>query len=166
DCRAAARVALQVAQALAYAHGLGVLHRDIKPSNVLLDDRGTAWVADFGLARLEGDDALTAPGDVVGTLRYVAPERFRGQDDARSDVYGLGLTLYEMLTLRPAFDETDRARLTDQVLHADPPRPRALDPSVPYDLETVVLKAIDRDPAGRYARAADLAEDLGRFLDD
>src|SRR5262249_8548741 len=109
-----ARVGLQVAQALAYAHGRGVLHRDIKPSNLLLDESGVVWVTDFGLAKGEGDD-LTETGDFLGTLRYMAPERFRGACDARADVYGLGLTLYELLTLRPAFTDSVQARLLDQV---------------------------------------------------
>src|SRR5262249_998699 len=100
--RSVARVALHVAEALEYAHGEGVLHRDIKPSNLLLDARGVVWVTDFGLAHLEGSDNLTQAGDVVGTLRYMAPERFRGQSHASGDVYSLGLTLYELLTLRPA----------------------------------------------------------------
>src|SRR5262249_14322669 len=111
-----ARVGLQVAEALEYAHGHGVLHRDIKPSNLLLDVQGTVWVADFGLAKAMADtDGLAQEGDVLGTLRYMAPERFRGQSDARSDVYALGLTLYELLTLRPAFDQDDRDRLILQV---------------------------------------------------
>src|SRR5207249_10858177 len=101
--RSVARVGVQVAEALAYAHQQGILHRDIKPSNLLLETQGTIWVTDFGLVKEEGSGELTSPGDIVGTLRYMAPERFQGQADARSDVYGLGLTLYEMLTLTPAF---------------------------------------------------------------
>ena len=91
----------------------GVLHRDVKPSNLLLDVRGTLWVTDFGLAKLSDSEDLTHTGDILGTLRYMAPERFRGQSDVRSDVYGLGLTLYELLALRPAFEEADRSRLID-----------------------------------------------------
>jgi serine/threonine protein kinase/WD40 repeat protein len=159
-----ARVGLQAAQALTYAHGRGVLHRDIKPSNLLLDESGVVWVTDFGLAKGEGDD-LTKSGDFLGTLRYMAPERFRGACDARADVYGLGLTLYELLTLRPAFSDSDQARLLDQVHYQNPPRPRSVDPRIPRDLETVVLKAMDKDPARRYQTADDLADDLQRFLD-
>jgi WD40 repeat protein/tetratricopeptide (TPR) repeat protein len=161
-----ARVGIQVAEALAYAHGQGVLHRDIKPSNLLLDTEGTVWVTDFGLAKAADSDDLTHTGDIVGTLRYMPPERFGGHGDARSDVYALGLTLYELLTLRPAFDEANRARLIEQVLHAEPPRPRKLNPAVPRDLETVVLKATSRDPAHRYPTAAEMAEDLKRFVED
>src|SRR5262249_7796924 len=121
------RIGVQVADALAYAAGQGVLHRDIKPSNLLLDDTGNVWVTDFGLAKADTDGAnLTPTGDVIGTLRYMAPERFNGQGDVRSDVYGLGLTLYELLALRPAFDEADRNKLVRQVLQDEPVRPRKL----------------------------------------
>src|SRR5262249_14221404 len=120
-----ARVGMQVADALAHAAGQGVLHRDIKPANLLLDDTGNVWVTDFGLAKAASDsDDLTHTGDVVGTLRYMAPERFSGQGDLRSDVYSLGLTLYELLALRPAFDETNRNKLVKEVLHGEPARPR------------------------------------------
>jgi WD40 repeat protein/serine/threonine protein kinase len=162
-----ARVGLQVADALAHAAAQGILHRDIKPSNLLLDDTGNVWVTDFGLAKAASDgDDLTHTGDIVGTLRYMAPERFNGKVDLRSDVYSLGLTLYELMALRPAFDETDRNRLVKQVLHDEPPRPRKLNPAVPRDLETVVLKAIARDPAHRYQTPAEMAEDLKRFVED
>jgi WD40 repeat protein len=163
--RSIARIGQQVASALAYAHARGVIHRDIKPSNLLLDAAGVVWVTDFGLAKTE-DDGLTSPGDVVGTVRYMAPERFRGESDARSDVYGLGLTLYELLVLYPAFDSPDRLRLIDQVKTREPTRPRTLDPRIPRDLETIVLKAIDKDPKRRYQSADDLAEDLHRFIGD
>lgn len=138
-----ARVGVQVADALAHAASQGILHRDIKPSNLLLDDTGNVWVTDFGLAKAAGDgDDLTQTGDVVGTLRYMAPERFSGQGDLRSDTHSLGLTLYELLALRPAFGEADRNKLVKQVLHDEPVRPRKVNPDVPRDLETVVLKAI------------------------
>jgi eukaryotic-like serine/threonine-protein kinase len=161
-----ARVGRQVAEALAYAHGQRILHRDIKPSNLLLDTRGTVWVADFGLAKASEGEDLTHTGDVVGTLRYLAPERLRGQSGPRGDVYSLGLTLYELLTLRPAFEATDRERLIQQVTQGDPARPRQLDAGVPRDLETIVLKAIAREPAQRFATATALAEDLQRYLED
>ena len=152
-------------QALAYAHARGIVHRDIKPSNLLLDTAGVVWVTDFGLAKAE-DDGLTSTGDILGTLRYMAPERFRGEGDGRADIYALGLTLYELLTLRPAFDSTDRLRLIEQVKAEEPARPRSLDPRIPRDLETIVLKAIDKDPERRYQTAEELAEDLRRFLAD
>jgi WD40 repeat protein len=164
-CRNVARIGRQVAEALAYAHARGVIHRDIKPSNLLLDAAGVVWVTDFGLAKTE-DHALTQAGDILGTIRYMAPERFRGEDDGRADIYALGLTLYELLVLRPAFAAEDRLRLIDQISRVEPARPRSLEPRIPVDLETIVHKAIDKEPGRRYATAAALAEDLERFLDD
>ena len=161
-----ARIGAQVADALAYAHSQGVLHRDIKPSNLLLDNHGTVWVTDFGLAKLDDQQNLTGSGDILGTLRYMPPEAFEGRHDARGDVYSLGITLYEMLALRPAFDETDRARLIRLVTADAPPRLRKLNRDVPRDLETVIHKAIDRDPEHRYQTAAELADDLRLFVED
>jgi len=160
-----ARIGVQVAEALAYAHGQGILHRDIKPSNLLLDRDGNVWVADFGLAKAIGSDDLTHTGDIVGTVRYMAPERFRGEGDARADIYALGLTLYELLALKPAFDEQDRAKLIHRVTQEDPPRLRKLNRRVPPDLETIVHKAIAREPGQRYATAQAVVEDLNRFLE-
>jgi serine/threonine protein kinase/WD40 repeat protein len=164
-CRNAARIGQQVAEALAYAHARGVVHRDIKPSNLLLDTAGVVWVTDFGLAKTD-DAGLTQTGDLVGTLRYMAPERFQGACDAGADVYALGLTLYELLVLRPAFTAADRLRLMERIARQEPPRPRALDPRIPRDLETVVLKAMDKDPRRRYPSAEALADDLRHFLAD
>jgi hypothetical protein len=161
-----AQIGVQVAEALAYAHQQGVLHRDIKPSNLLLDLQGTIWITDFGLAKAAAEADLTRTGDIIGTLRYMAPERFRGTSDPRSDVYGLGMTLYELLTLGPAFVGIDRERLIHQITQSEPPRPSQLNPEVPRDLETIVLKAIDREPSHRSQTADELAEDLQRFLDD
>jgi WD40 repeat protein len=161
-----ARIGMQVGEALQYAHDHGVLHRDVKPSNLLLDARGTVWVTDFGLAKTDDQENLTRPGDIVGTLRYMAPELFQGKVDCRSDVYSLGLTLYELLSMRPAFDETNRHRLLRQVLHDSPPRLRALDRHIPRDLETIAHKAIEREPSRRYQTAGDLADDLKRYLHD
>jgi WD40 repeat protein/tetratricopeptide (TPR) repeat protein/serine/threonine protein kinase len=162
-----ARIGLQVADALAYAHAQGTIHRDIKPSNLLLDTQGTVWVTDFGLAKAIADqDNLTHTGDIVGTLRYMAPERFQGKSDARGDIYGLGLTLYELLAFRSAFEESDRNRLIHQLTHEEPPALRKLNPQVPRDLETIVHKALARDPGHRYATAAELADDLRRFVED
>jgi hypothetical protein len=164
-CRQVARMGLQVAEALAYAHGRGVVHRDIKPSNLLLDRAGIVWVSDFGLAKTQ-EQALTETGDLVGTVRYMAPERFGGVCDVRADVYALGLTLYELLVLQPAFDGQDRLHLVEQIGRQEPARLRTLDPRIPRDLETLVMKAIEKDPRRRYASADDLAEDLRRFLAD
>ena len=143
-----ARIGQQVASALNYAHQRGIIHRDIKPSNLLLDTAGTVWLTDFGLAKTDDDD-LTRTGDVLGTFRYMAPERFQGQCDARADIYALGLTLYEMLTLRPAFDSPDRLRLIEQIKQSEPLRPRSIESRIPRDLETIVLKAMDREPKRR-----------------
>lgn len=161
-----ADIGLQVAQALQYAHSQGTLHRDIKPSNLLLDDLGTVWIADFGLAKHEEHEDLTHSGDLVGTLRYMAPEQFSGRASRQTDVYSLGLTLYELATLHPAFDELDRRRLILQVTQETPVSPRRLCPSIPRDLETIILKSIAREPQQRYPSAAELAEDLRRFLED
>jgi len=164
--RSVARIGLQAAEGLAYAHEQGILHRDIKPSNLLLDAHGIVWIADFGLAKATTDDDLTHTGDIVGTIRYMAPERFRGHCDARSDVYGLGLTLYELLARRPAFDEADRGKLIQQVTESEPPSLRKLNRAIPLELATVVHKAIEREPSHRYQSAEDLAEDLRRFIED
>jgi WD40 repeat protein/serine/threonine protein kinase len=164
--RSVAHVGVQVAEALDYAHRQGVLHRDIKPSNLLLDTQGRVWVTDFGLAKAVGSDELTHPGDVVGTLRYMAPERFQGKSEPQSDEYSLGITLYELLTLRPAFTDPNRARLINRIAHEEPPRPRQVDRRIPLDLETIVLKAMDKEPDRRYASVGEVAEDLRRFLTD
>jgi serine/threonine protein kinase/Flp pilus assembly protein TadD len=164
--RSVAQVGVQVAEALIYVHGQGVLHRDIKPANLLLDTQGVVWVTDFGLARVDGSDELTDPGDIIGTLRYLAPERFQRQADPRSDVFGLGLTLYEMATLSPVYQVTERAQVIEQILHQEPRRPSSIDPSIPHDLETIILKAMAKEPAQRYQSAEELAQDLHRFLAD
>jgi serine/threonine protein kinase/tetratricopeptide (TPR) repeat protein len=168
--RETARLGLQAALALEHAHGIGVIHRDIKPSNLLIDGRGHLWVTDFGLARLPQEEFdLTRTGDLVGTLRYMSPEQVRaerGGVTAATDVYSLGATLYELLTLRPAFDAPDRQGLVRMILEDEPVPPRRIDPSLPRDLETIILKAMEKEPAARYGSAADLADDLRRFLDD
>jgi serine/threonine protein kinase len=163
-----ANIGRQVADALEYAHKQGILHRDIKPSNLLLDLRGTVWVTDFGLAKVAGPGAenLTHTGDILGTLRYMPPEAFEGQSDARSDVYSLGLTLYELLALRPAFDERDRNKLIKQVTTGEAAALDRVRRETPRDLVTIIQKAIDREPSRRYATAEDFASDLQRFLDD
>src|SRR5262249_52320034 len=136
------------------------------PSNLLLDTQGIVWVTDFGLAKAEGTDELTQAGDIVGTVRYMAPERFDGRSLPQSDVYALGLTLYELLTLRPAFEDNNKGRLIQKGLHEPPVPLRRLDPHAPRALDTVVLKCLAKDPAERYATAEALAEDLRRFLAD
>jgi serine/threonine protein kinase/WD40 repeat protein len=161
-----AGIGVQVADALAYAHAQGIVHRDIKPSNLLLDNRGIVWVTDFGLAKTDDQQNLTHTGDILGTLRYMPPEAFGGKVDSRGDVYALGLTLYEMLAFRPAFDEKERGRLVKQVTGEAPPPLRRLNSEVPRDLETIVQKAIEREPSHRYASASELADDLRRFVDD
>jgi serine/threonine protein kinase/WD40 repeat protein len=163
--RGIARLGIQAAEALAHAHAHGLVHRDIKPANLLLDRNGTIWVTDFGLARTEGAEELTSPGDVVGTLRYMAPERFRGESGPSSDIYSLGASLYELLTLRPAFPGSHRLQVVGAIVQGQPVRPRKLDPLIPRDLETIVLKAMSREPSHRFASAAELARELGRFVD-
>lgn len=165
-----AQLGLQAAEALEHAHSLGVIHRDVKPSNLIVDLAGRLWVTDFGLARIAcGDEGPTSSGDLVGTLRYIPPEQIRGERgaaDPRADIYALGVTLYEAVTLRPLFDARDRTALIGQILNDEPPAPRTIEPTVPRDLETIILKAMDKIPAGRYATAHDLADDLRCFLED
>jgi serine/threonine protein kinase len=167
-CRSVAGLGRQAALALEHAHQAGVVHRDVKPSNLLVDVRGQLWVTDFGLAQVNGDAGLTMTGEMLGTLRYASPEQAlarRGVVDHRSDIYSLGATLYELLTLRPPFEGRDRNELLRQIAHDDPPSPRSLAPSVPRELETIVLKAMRKEPADRYANAAEMADDLQRFLE-
>ncbi len=163
--RSLAHIGRQVAGGLAYAHTRGIVHRDIKPSNLLLDTEGVVWITDFGLAKGD-DEGLTQSGDILGTIRYMAPERFRGESDVRGDVYALGLTLYELLTLRCGFSGSDRLKVIEQIKTEEPERPRVIDPRIPRDLETIVLKAIEKDPKARYRSAEAMGEDLRRFLAD
>jgi eukaryotic-like serine/threonine-protein kinase len=164
--RFVARVGAQAAEALDYAHSQGILHRDVKPPNLLIDEHQSIWITDFGLAKLTGQDDLTASGDVLGTLRYLAPEALRGQTDHRGDVYSLGLTLYELLTLNAPFGGLSPSELLRHVNEEQPVRPRKIAPAIPRDLETIVLKAIAREPDHRYRSAGALAADLRRFLED
>jgi serine/threonine protein kinase len=164
--RRVAEIGLQAAGALEYAHSQGTLHRDIKPANLLLDSRGFVWITDFGLAKHMDDDGLSQTGDVVGTLRYMAPEQLSGRADARSDIYSLGLTLYELITLGPAYRESDTKSLIKAIAEGRSTRPRRLRPEIPRDLETIVVKSISREPAQRYSSAGELRADLQRFLDD
>jgi eukaryotic-like serine/threonine-protein kinase len=155
---------VQAAEGL--AHAQGILHRDIKPSNLLLDAHGTLWITDFGLAKFEGSVDITQPGEFVGTLRYMPHERLEGKGDARSDIYALGVTLYEMLTLSPPFTGSDRVGLVGQISNQTPTPPTKLAPLLPRDLETIVLKAMAREAASRYPTARELANDLRRFLEN
>ena len=164
--REVARLGAQVADALDYAHRQGVIHRDIKPPNLLLDTRGNVWVTDFGLAKLVEGDELSQSHDLVGTLRFMAPERFRGVTHPLGDVYSLGATLYELLTLKPAFAERDQARLINQITHESPAPLRRHDHRIPRDLETLVLKALAKEPKDRFATAGELGAELRRFLEN
>src|SRR5262249_49695713 len=158
---------IQAAEALHYAHERGIIHRDIKPGNLLLDKEGKLWITDFGLARIDGEANLTMSGDLLGTLRYMSPEQAAGSREAvdrRSDIYSLGVTLYELLALRPALDGSDREKLLRQLVDGQPRALRKHDRAIPADLETIIFKAIAYDPAERYASAAELAGDLGRFF--
>lgn len=165
--RTIARLVSQAAEALDYAHQNGVVHRDIKPANLMVDAAGNLWITDFGLAQVHADAGLTQTGDLLGTLRYISPEQAGGPRalvDHRTDVYSLGATLYELLTLRPIFDGADRRTLLHQIMHEDPRLPRSIDRTIPPDLETIVLKAIGKYPADRFATAGEMADDLNRFL--
>lgn len=161
-----ASIGLQAAEALAYATSQGVVHRDIKPANVLIDLQGTAWIADFGLAKTTEENNLTRSGEFVGTVRYLPPERLRGIDDARGDIYGLGATLYELATLRQPFADCDGARMLAQVLDVEPARPRSIEREIPRDLETIIVKAMAKDLGDRYQTPAHVASDLRNFLQD
>ncbi len=159
------RMGRQVAESLQYAHERGILHRDIKPGNLLIDPLGSVWVTDFGLAKMDDGD-LTEAGDVIGTLRYLPPEAFDGRTDARSDIYSLGLTLYELLALRSPFNDRDRSRTVQQISQAQiVPLPKVA-AGVPRDLATIVGKATQRDPRDRYQTAQQMADDLNRFVSD
>jgi serine/threonine protein kinase/tetratricopeptide (TPR) repeat protein len=166
---AIARLGIDAALALEHAHELGVVHRDIKPSNLMLDSRGHLWVTDFGLAQIQGDNKLTMTGDLLGTLRYMSPEQALAKRvivDQRTDVYSLGATLYELMTLQPVFAGADRQELLRQIAFEEPKQPRRLNKTIPAELETIVLKALEKNPAERFATAKELADDLERFAKD
>lgn len=162
-----ARIAAEVADGLMHAHECGVLHRDVKPSNVLLDKNGVARLSDFGLARMYGNATLTATGTMLGTLRYASPEQLRGTPtalDERSDVYSLGVMLWEMVAGKRLFEAEDRNSIISQVLNVEAPRPSSLEAKVPRDLETVIARALAKEPADRYVSARDFGGDLRRYL--
>ena len=167
--RNVARLGIEAAEALEHAHQEGIIHRDIKPANLMVDAKGNLWVTDFGLARLQSDSGLTITGDLLGTLRYMSPEQALGKRvliDGRTDIYSLGATLYELLTLQPAFDGRDRQELLRRIADEEPRSPRKLNGSVPRELETILLKALSKEPESRYATARELADDLRRFLEN
>ncbi|CAN5320849.1 hypothetical protein BH10PLA2_BH10PLA2_04370 [soil metagenome] len=167
--RSAANLGVRAAQALEHAHGQGIVHRDVKPANLLVDGRGNLWITDFGLAHCQSQGALTMTGDLIGTLRYMSPEQALAQKvaiDHRTDIYSLGATLYELLTLEPLFHGRDRQELLRQIAFEEPTSPRRLNNAIPAELETIVLKSLEKNPADRYATAQELADDLERFLKD
>ena len=166
--RSIARLGIQAAEALAYAHEQGVVHRDVKPANLLLDRRGDLWVADFGMANVAGDAGLTRTGDLPGTSRYMSPEQASGHRaliDRRTDIYALGATIYELLALRPAVPGEHHQEILRRIAEDEPHALHRLNPGVPRDLATIIAKAMSKDPARRYETAWQMADDLGRFLE-
>ena len=161
-----AKLGEQAALGLEHAHQQGVIHRDVKPANLLIDRDGKLSITDFGLARITTDPGVTMTGDLVGTMRYMSPEQAMAKRiivDPRTDIYSLGITLYELVTLRPAFEADDRQALLTKIMFANPLSPQQLDSRIPSDLETIIQKAIEKDPQHRYATMADFADDLHRF---
>jgi len=168
--RKVAELGIQAAEALDHAHQLGIVHRDIKPGNLMVDGTGRLWVTDFGLAHMQsGEASLTMTGQALGTPRYMSPEQAlakRVPIDHRTDVYSLGVTLYELLALRPAFTSEDRHELLRQIAFEEPAKPRRLERAVPAELETIILKAMEKRPQDRYPTARELADDLRNWLHD
>lgn len=157
----------EVADALHHAHQNGVTHRDVKPSNLLLASDGRLSVTDFGLARMFEQPGMTVTGEFVGTPAYMSPEQItagRIPVDHRTDIYSLGATLYELLTLRPPFAADGRDKLLAMVIQKDPASPRSVNPNVPRDLDTICMKCLEKDPDRRYSSASDLADDLRRYV--
>ncbi len=164
-----AQFAAVIADALDHAHQRGIVHRDIKPANLMIDSSGKPWVADFGLAHIESSPEMTMTGDLLGTARYMSPEQVLGDragTDGRTDIYSLGVTLYELITLKIPFDADGREELLRQILDEQPVAPTRLNPRVPRDLETIVLKCLEKNSEDRYATAGELADDLRRFVAD
>jgi tetratricopeptide (TPR) repeat protein len=165
--KAVAELGIQAAEALEHAHSVGIVHRDIKPANLMIDGHGKLWITDFGLARTAADAGLTMTGDVLGTLRYMSPEQAlakHGLVDHRTDIYSLGVTLYELMTGMPAVVGANREQILNSITLDEPRPPRALVAGIPQDLETIVLKSMSREPNERYSTARELANDLRRFL--
>jgi len=161
-----ANIGKQVALALAHAHDAGVLHNDIKPANLLLEASGHVVVTDFGIGRRVDDSAAGGGEHPIGTLRYMAPERLLGFSDARSDVYSLGATLYELVTQTPAFAAEEKRELAELILNARPRPLREMVPQIPRPLETIIMNAIAKEPRDRYPTASAMATDLLRFNSD
>jgi len=162
-----ALVISEVAEALAYAHNKGIIHRDVKPSNLMLTRDGRLILLDFGIARICQEQAMTLTGSFVGTPRYMSPEQIRGRSGEAShysDIYSLGVTLYELLTLETLFDGNSHEQVIHRILNEDPARPRQLDRRIPIDLETICCKAMEKEPSRRYQNADAMAEDLRRYL--
>jgi serine/threonine protein kinase/WD40 repeat protein len=176
--RSVAGVIMEAAEALQHAHTAGIFHRDVKPSNIMVDTNGECWLIDFGLALAEAHTAdATTPLEQIGhggaltqgpmgTPEYMAPEQYQAKADARSDVWGLGVTLYELLTLRPAFAGDAPGQVREKVVGQEPAVPAAAVTNVPPDLSAICRKAISKEPEKRYQTAGDLAEDLRRWLHD
>ncbi len=165
--RTVAKLGATIAEALDHAHQNGIVHRDIKPANLLLDDKGHIWVTDFGLAHFADAATLTVSGAAIGTLRYMSPEQATGDRrrlDHRTDIYSLAATLYELLTGRPVFNDEEPILLHRNIAQLNPVSLRTIDPAIPIDLETILLKGLEKDPRDRYATAADFADDLHLFL--
>jgi serine/threonine protein kinase/outer membrane protein assembly factor BamB len=168
ETRRVAEWGLQAAEALSHAHQRGVIHRDVKPSNLLLDQECRLWLTDFGLARRMDDVTLSITGAILGTPRYMSPEQARAAHksvDHRSDLFSLGASLYELLTAQPAFPGESPHAVLQGILHGDPLPVKQLAPSVPRDLETIVMKCLSKEAGNRYANASELAADLRAFLD-
>jgi formylglycine-generating enzyme required for sulfatase activity/predicted Ser/Thr protein kinase len=164
----AAEVVRDVARALDYAHSCGVVHRDVKPANVLIRKDGLVLISDFGLARVETTATLTSLGEIMGTPMYMSPEQAMGKGqnvDQRTDIYSLGVTLYESLTLFPPFSGEDVHGVISQVVNDDPRPPRSLNAFIPRDLETICLKAVEKEPQRRYPTAGEMADDIDRYLE-
>ncbi len=164
-----ASIGRDAARAIHHAHEAGIIHRDIKPSNMILDDKGKIWITDFGLAQIRDNPLGTGTGDVIGTLRYMSPEQASGRKflvDHRTDIYSLGVTLYELLTLQPALNGSGVKDLLRQVSFEDPVSIRHINASIPQELEIIINKAIAKNPQDRYHSAAELADDLDRFCHD
>ncbi|MFL5242060.1 MAG: tetratricopeptide repeat protein [Gemmataceae bacterium] len=167
--RTMARLGVQATAALEHAHTMGIIHRDIKPGNMIIDLHGDLWITDFGLAQIQGDVKLTMTGDLIGTIRYMSPEQALAKRvivDQRTDIYSLGATLYELMTLEPAFTGRDRQEVLRQIAFEEPRLPKKINKTIPLELQTIVLKALSKNPADRYTTAREFGDDLERFLND